>query len=37
MEQDCDYVKAFHLFLPLKYFEPSMNIVLKVIHCKSFY
>lgn len=37
MEQDCDYVKNFHLFLPLKYFEPSMNIVLKVIYSTSFF
>lgn len=29
MKWDCYYVKAFHLFLPLKYFEPSMNIVLR--------
>lgn len=30
MKQDSDYVKAFHLFLPFKYFKPAMKIVLKV-------
>lgn len=33
MKQDSDYVKAFHLFLPFKYFEPAqMKTVLKVLY-----
>jgi len=35
MEQDCGCIKAFHLRLPLKCFEPITNIGLKMTCSKS--
>lgn len=34
-KRECGCVKAFHLLLPLKCFEPVMNIVQTVTYSKS--